>query len=89
MNRYIGIDLGAPAGTWVLAADAGRVIEISVEPGGFGRYIKIAAEETADLGTALVAYADARQHHIDTETVMFERLAAADIDLSVFGVSGE
>ncbi|WP_063886164.1 MULTISPECIES: class I SAM-dependent DNA methyltransferase [unclassified Streptomyces] len=54
-----------------------------------GRYIKVAAEETADLGTALVAYADARQHRIDTETVMFERLAAAGVDLSVFGVSSE
>lgn len=62
-----------------------------IEQNGFdlniGRYIKVAAEETADLGTALVAYADARQHRIDTETVMFERLAAAGVDLSVFGVS--
>lgn len=54
-----------------------------------GRYIKVAAEETADLGTALVAYADARQHRIDTEAVMFERLAAADIDMSVFEVPNE
>ncbi|MFF1505861.1 N-6 DNA methylase [Streptomyces sp. NPDC058326] len=54
-----------------------------------GRYIKVAAEETADLGTALVAYADARQHRIDTETAMFERLAAAGVELSVFGVSSE
>ncbi|RKS05003.1 type I restriction enzyme M protein [Nocardiopsis sp. Huas11] len=53
------------------------------------RYIKVAAEETADLGTALVAYADARQHRIDTENVMFERLAAAGVDLSLFGVSSE
>lgn len=64
-----------------------------IEQNGFdlsiGRYIKVAAEETADLGTALVAYADARQHRIDTETVMFERLAAAGVDLSVFGVSSE
>ncbi|GAA5118257.1 class I SAM-dependent DNA methyltransferase [Haloechinothrix salitolerans] len=53
------------------------------------RYIKVAAEETADLGTALVAYADARQKRLETETVMFDRLAAAGIDLSVFGVPGE
>ncbi|WP_292885846.1 class I SAM-dependent DNA methyltransferase [Microbacterium sp.] len=51
-----------------------------------GRYIKVAAEETADLGAALVAYADARQRRIDTEVVMFERLAAAGIDLSLFEV---
>ena len=54
-----------------------------------GRYIKVAADETADLGTALVAYADARQHRIDTEAAMFERLAAAGIDLSMFEVAGE
>ena len=54
-----------------------------------GRYIKVAAEETADLGTALVAYADARQKRIETEKAMFERLAAAGIDLSMFEVPGE
>ena len=41
LKGHIGIDLQAPAGTWVLAADAGRVTEISVEPRGFGRYIKL------------------------------------------------
>ncbi|MFE2105877.1 N-6 DNA methylase [Kitasatospora sp. NPDC059463] len=64
-----------------------------IERNGFdlniGRYIKVAAEETADPGAALVAYADARQRRIDTEAVMFERLAAAGVDLSMFGVSGE
>ena len=54
-----------------------------------GRYIKVSAGETADLGTALVAYADARQHRIGTEAVMFERLAAAGIDLSMFEVGDE
>lgn len=54
-----------------------------------GRYIKVAAEETADLGTALVAYADARQKRLDTEAAMFQRLAAAGIDLSMFEVPGE
>lgn len=54
-----------------------------------GRYIKIAAEETADLGTALVAYADARQKRLAAESAMFERLAAAGIDLSVIEVPGE
>lgn len=53
------------------------------------RYIKVAAEESADLGTALVDYADARQHRIDTEAVMFERLASAGIDLNMFQVSSE
>ena len=64
-----------------------------LESNGFdlniGRYIKVAAEETADLGTALVAYADARQHRIDTEKTMFERLAVAGIDLTMFEVAGE
>ncbi|WP_030240874.1 type I restriction-modification system subunit M [Streptomyces sp. NRRL S-350] len=54
-----------------------------------GRYIEVTTGEAADLGAALVAYADARQRRIDTETVMFERLAAAGIDLSMFGVSSE
>lgn len=54
-----------------------------------GRYIKVAAEEAADLGTTLVAYADARQRRVDTEAVMFQRLAAAGIDLSMFEVAGE
>lgn len=49
-----------------------------------GRYIKVAAEEAADLGAALVAYADARQKRLETETTMFERLAVAGIDLSMF-----
>lgn len=71
-----------------------RLVPIEeIESNGFdlniGRYIKVAAEETADLGTALVTYADARQHRIDTEAVMFERLAAAGIDLSLFEVTGD
>lgn len=49
-----------------------------------GRYIKKAAEETVDLGTALAEYADARAHRMRTETEMFKRLAAAGIDLSGF-----
>ncbi|MGC9544516.1 N-6 DNA methylase [Streptomyces sp. UG1] len=64
-----------------------------IEQNGFdlniGRYIKVAAEETADLGAALVAYADARQHRMEIEAAMFERLAAAGVDLSVFGMSNE
>lgn len=54
-----------------------------------GRYIKVAAEETADLGAALVAYADARQHRLQTENAMFERLSTAGIDVTVFGVADE
>ncbi len=41
LKGHIGLDLAAPAGAPVLAADAGRITEINVEPGGFGRYIKI------------------------------------------------
>lgn len=53
------------------------------------RYIKVAAEETADLGTALVAYADARQHRLEAEAEMFRRLEAAGIDLGMFEVPGD
>lgn len=78
------------------AGDAGcaeiRLVPFEeIEGNGFdlniGRYIKVAAAETADLGTALVAYADARQHRIDTEILMFEQLAAAGIDMSMFEAS--
>ena len=53
------------------------------------RYIKVAAAETADLGTALVAYADARQRRLNAESAMFMSLAEAGIDVSVFGVPDE
>ncbi|WP_026820322.1 type I restriction-modification system subunit M [Arthrobacter castelli] len=54
-----------------------------------GRYIKTVAEESADLGTVLAAYAETRQRRIDAETSMFERLRATGIDLNMFGVSDE
>jgi type I restriction enzyme M protein len=54
-----------------------------------GRYIRVAAEETGDLGAALVAYADARQRRLEAEAAMFERLAAAGIDLSMFEAPDE
>lgn len=41
LKGHIGVDFEAGGGAWVLASDAGRVIEISVEPGGFGQYIKL------------------------------------------------
>jgi murein DD-endopeptidase MepM/ murein hydrolase activator NlpD len=41
LKGHIGIDLAAPGGASVMAADAGRVVEISVEPGGFGQYLKL------------------------------------------------
>ena len=46
-------------------------------------------EEAADLGTVLVEYADARQRRIETENAMFERLAEAAIDLSMFEVPSD
>lgn len=54
-----------------------------------GRYIRVAAEEAADFGTVLVEYADSRQRRIEAEKVMFERLAEAGIDLSMFEVPNE
>jgi type I restriction enzyme M protein len=54
-----------------------------------GRYISVAAEEAADLGTALVAYADARQKRIEAEAEMFRRLTAAGVDVRMFEVPGE
>jgi murein DD-endopeptidase MepM/ murein hydrolase activator NlpD len=41
LKGHPGLDLLAAPGVNVLAADRGRVIEISHEPGGLGRYVKI------------------------------------------------
>jgi murein DD-endopeptidase MepM/ murein hydrolase activator NlpD len=41
VKGHPGLDLAAPVGTKVQAVDGGRVVELSFEPGGFGRYIKI------------------------------------------------
>jgi type I restriction enzyme M protein len=54
-----------------------------------GRYIRVAAEEAADLGTVLVEYAGSRQRRIEAESAMFKRLAEAGIDLSMFEVPDE
>lgn len=52
-----------------------------------GHYIDVAAEQSADIGSVLMAYADSRQRRIVAEAAMFERLAAAGIDLSAFEVT--
>lgn len=41
LKGHPGIDLLAPPGAAILATEQGRVIEISNEPGGLGRYIKL------------------------------------------------
>lgn len=41
LKGHPGIDFEAAGGAWVLATDAGRVTEISIEPGGFGQYVKL------------------------------------------------
>lgn len=41
LHGHIGVDFGLPAEIALLAVDQGRVMEISYEPHGFDRYIKI------------------------------------------------
>lgn len=41
LKGHPGLDLLIPVGAPVLAVDRGRVIEISLEPHGFGRYVKL------------------------------------------------
>lgn len=41
LKGHPGLDFLLPAGSAVLSVDAGRVVEISNEPGGFGRYVKL------------------------------------------------
>lgn len=46
-----------------------------------GRYVRAAAEEAADLDSALKAYADARTARLEAEKRMFDRLRAAGIEV--------
>jgi murein DD-endopeptidase MepM/ murein hydrolase activator NlpD len=41
LKGHPGVDLLATPGAVILSADRGRVIEISNEPGGLGRYVKL------------------------------------------------
>jgi murein DD-endopeptidase MepM/ murein hydrolase activator NlpD len=41
LTGHPGVDFGAEPGVTLLAVDNGRVVEISVEPGGLERYLKI------------------------------------------------
>jgi murein DD-endopeptidase MepM/ murein hydrolase activator NlpD len=41
LKGHPGVDLLTPPGAAILATDQGRVIEISNEPGGLGRYVKL------------------------------------------------
>lgn len=41
LKGHPGVDLVATPGASILATDRGRVIEISNEPGGLGRYVKL------------------------------------------------
>ncbi len=54
LKGHPGLDFALQPGTRILAVDAGRVIELGEEPGGFGRYLKM--EHT--WGESLVALLD-------------------------------
>ncbi|MGL4647869.1 MAG: peptidoglycan DD-metalloendopeptidase family protein [Caldilineaceae bacterium] len=41
LKGHVGLDLAVTAGARLLATDAGRVVELAVERGGFERYIKL------------------------------------------------
>lgn len=79
---------GPDFGAYVYVADFDEIKRNDFDL-NIGRYIKKKAEDVADLGLALIEYADARATRMRTEALMFERLAAAGIDLSLFEVSDE
>jgi hypothetical protein len=58
LKGHPGIDVALPVGARILAMDAGKVVEISIERGGFERYIKIehrwGESLYANLGDVLV-----------------------------------
>jgi len=41
LKGHVGLDFALQPGARILAVDLGRVIELSEEPGGFGRYLKV------------------------------------------------
>lgn len=53
LHGYPGLGFDTPVGSWVFAVDPGRVTEVSIEPGGFGRYIKIEHRWGESLYTCL------------------------------------
>jgi murein DD-endopeptidase MepM/ murein hydrolase activator NlpD len=55
LQGHPGVDFGLRSGTTLRAVDGGRVIEISVEPGGFERYLKLEHR----WGESFYAYIDA------------------------------
>lgn len=64
LQGHNGIDFGTPVGTIIAAVDAGRVVEVTEEPGGYGRYIKL----LHSWGESLYAHLD-EQHAQLGETV--------------------
>lgn len=79
---------GPDFGAYVHVADFDEIKQNDFDL-NLGRYITKTAAESVDLGTALIEYADARATRMRTEITMFERLAAAGIDLSMFEVPDE
>ena len=47
-----------------------------------GRYVRVEAEEAADLATALTAYEEARTVRLGAEQRMFDRLRAAGVEIT-------
>jgi murein DD-endopeptidase MepM/ murein hydrolase activator NlpD len=41
LKGHPGVDIATPVGTQVLAVEKGRVVEMSFDPLGFGRYLKL------------------------------------------------
>ncbi len=41
LKGHIGLDFAMQKGNQIFAVDTGRVMELSYEPGGFGRYLKL------------------------------------------------
>lgn len=74
LKGHPGVDLVGEPGATVLAVESGRVVEISIDPGGLGRYVKIEHR----WGESLYAQIGAIQAETGQSVTRGQRIALLD-----------